>query len=84
MCTFQAGCVHFTTVPPNPVCEIKVLILLYTAEKKSYLGFIPNDQAAFVERLRTVIQRQKSSHASMRQAQVSTMKRGKLFLHTNQ
>ncbi|CAG9861461.1 unnamed protein product [Phyllotreta striolata] len=52
-----AGCVHFTSVPP---CDIKVLILLYTADKKAYLGFIPNDQVAFVDRLRKVIQQQKS------------------------
>ena len=25
-------------------CDIKVLILLYSSEKKAYLGFIPNDQ----------------------------------------
>ncbi|XP_056630408.1 mediator of RNA polymerase II transcription subunit 25-like isoform X1 [Diorhabda sublineata] len=58
-----AGCVHFTSVPP---CEIKVLILLYTADKKAYLGFIPNDQVAFVDRLRKVIQQQKSTQ-QMRQ-----------------
>jgi hypothetical protein len=34
-----AGCVHFSNN-----CDIKVLILLYGSEKKSYLGFIPNDQ----------------------------------------
>ncbi|XP_014485154.1 PREDICTED: mediator of RNA polymerase II transcription subunit 25-like isoform X2 [Dinoponera quadriceps] len=66
-----AGCVHFSTTPQSPPCEIKVLILLYTAEKKSYLGFIPNDQGAFVERLRKVIQQQKSSHATLRQAQAN-------------
>lgn len=74
---FQAGCVHFTSVPSSPACEIKVLILLFTAEKKTYLGFIPNDQTAFVDRLRKVIQQQKTSH--MRQGQVSTMKRTNLF-----
>ena len=36
-----AGCVHFSG---NTNCDIKVLILLYSPEKKSYLGFIPNDQ----------------------------------------
>lgn len=35
------------------------MILLYTAERKAYLGFIPNDQVAFVDRLRKVIQQQK-------------------------
>jgi len=49
-----AGCVHFTGL-----CDIKVLILLYSNDKKTYLGFIPNDQTSFVDRIRTVIQRQK-------------------------
>lgn len=84
MCTFQAGCVHFTSASSSSACEIKVLLLLYTVDKKSYLGFIPNDQTAFVERLRKVIQQQKSSHASLRQAQVSTMTRNKLFLRTRE
>lgn len=52
------------------VCDIKVLILLYTAEKKAYLGFIPNNQNAFVDRLRRVIQQQKQSQVLMRQGQV--------------
>lgn len=50
----------------NPACDIKVLILLYTADKRAYLGFIPNDQVAFVDRLRKVIQQQKSTQ-QMRQ-----------------
>ncbi|XP_054001971.1 mediator of RNA polymerase II transcription subunit 25 isoform X2 [Hylaeus anthracinus] len=62
-----AGCVHFTLLPPTSTCDIKVLILLYTAEKRTYLGFIPNDQTGFVDRLRKVIQQQKTSHATMRQ-----------------
>ncbi|KAH1026501.1 mediator of RNA polymerase II transcription subunit 25 [Dendroctonus ponderosae] len=57
-----AGCVHFTSNPNPAACDIKVLILLYTADKKAYLGFIPNDQGAFVERLRAVIQQQKSNN----------------------
>ncbi|KAG8335435.1 Mediator of RNA polymerase II transcription subunit 25 [Homalodisca vitripennis] len=63
-----AGCVHFTSLPTS-TCDIKVLILLYTAEKRAYLGFIPNDQAAFVDRLRKVIQHQKTSQALSRQGQ---------------
>ncbi|XP_039302221.1 uncharacterized protein LOC105199140 isoform X2 [Solenopsis invicta] len=63
-----AGCVHFTSASSSPACEIKVLILLYTTDKKTYLGFIPNDQTAFVDRLRKVIQQQKTSqNASARQ-----------------
>ncbi|KAJ0171410.1 hypothetical protein K1T71_012960 [Dendrolimus kikuchii] len=52
-----AGCVHFQPSPPQ--CDIKVLILLYTPDKKVYLGFIPNNQATFVDRLKKVIQQQK-------------------------
>ncbi|XP_018326759.1 mediator of RNA polymerase II transcription subunit 25 isoform X2 [Agrilus planipennis] len=57
-----AGCVHFTSVPNPASCDIKVLILLYTPEKRAYLGFIPNDQVGFVDRLRKVIQQQKTTH----------------------
>ncbi|XP_044583269.1 mediator of RNA polymerase II transcription subunit 25-like isoform X1 [Cotesia glomerata] len=66
MSTGFAGCVHFTSAPSMPACDIKVLILLYTAERRAYLGFIPNDQGAFVDRLRKVIQQQKSSQAASR------------------
>jgi Mediator complex subunit 25 PTOV activation and synapsin 2. len=71
----QAGCVHFTSVPSPQTCDIKVLILLYTSEKRAYLGFIPNDQAAFVDRLRKVIQHQKTTQALIRQqgGQVSNL-----------
>ncbi|XP_022903004.1 mediator of RNA polymerase II transcription subunit 25-like [Onthophagus taurus] len=63
-----AGCVHFTSSSNSlNTCDIKVLILLYTAEKQAYLGFIPNDQAAFVDRLRKVIQQQKSMQSNPRQ-----------------
>ncbi|KAF6199713.1 hypothetical protein GE061_006011 [Apolygus lucorum] len=64
-----AGCVHFNSVSSSPQCDIKVLILLYTAEKRAFLGFIPNDQVAFVDRLRRVIQHSKTTHAMNRQGQ---------------
>ncbi|XP_058806987.1 mediator of RNA polymerase II transcription subunit 25-like isoform X2 [Phymastichus coffea] len=57
-----AGCVHFTTASN---CNIKVLLLLFTVEKRSFIGFIPNDQQAFVDRLRKVIQQQKSSQTTI-------------------
>ncbi|CAB0020241.1 unnamed protein product [Nesidiocoris tenuis] len=60
-----AGCVHFNSMAS--ACDIKVLILLYTAERSAFLGFIPNDQAAFVDRLRRVIQHSKSTNAMNRQ-----------------
>lgn len=75
---FQAGCVHFTFL--QAACDIKILILLYTAERRTYLGFIPNDQTGFVDRLRKVIQQQKTSHASMRQGQVSQNSYFKMLL----
>lgn len=53
---------HFPSISSTP-CDIKVLILLYTAERRAYLGLIPNDQGAFVDRLKKVIQQQKSSQA---------------------
>jgi len=43
------------------------LILLYTPDRKAFIGFIPNDQAAFVDRLRKLIQHQKASTAILRQ-----------------
>ncbi|XP_073996537.1 mediator complex subunit 25 isoform X1 [Rhodnius prolixus] len=68
MSTGFAGCVHFTNLPPIPHCDLKVLILLYTPDKRAYLGFIPNDQTGFVDRLRKVIQQQKTTNALNRQA----------------
>lgn len=47
---------HFPPPPPVVTCEIKVLILLYTPEKRAFLGFVPNNQTGFVDRLRKVIQ----------------------------
>ena len=64
-----AGCVHISNNG-----DIKVLILLYGAEKKSYLGFIPNDQNSFVERIMTIIQQQRSGN--MRQQQQGIQQQG--------
>lgn len=52
-------------VNPN-ACEIKVLMLLYSPDKKAYIGFIPNDQAGFVDRIRKVIQQQKSKQVQVK------------------
>ena len=52
-----AGCVHFTPAQ----CDVKILILLYMADKKSYYGFIPNDQNGYVDKLRRVIQQSKTT-----------------------
>lgn len=73
MASGMAGCVHFTNNS-----EIKILILLYTAEKKAFLGFIPNDQVAFVDRLRKVItqSKQQSSQQANPQAQMQGQNQG--------
>ena len=52
-----AGCVHFSGAQN---CDVKVLILLYSPGKKVFLGFIPNDQTNFVERIREEIRKEKS------------------------
>ncbi|XP_017105166.2 mediator of RNA polymerase II transcription subunit 25 [Drosophila bipectinata] len=67
MTSGYAGCVHFSSIPNSPACELKVLILLYTPDRNAFLGFIPNNQAMFVERLRKVIQQKQ--HGSMQQQQ---------------
>jgi len=53
-----AGCVHFTNNQQTQ-CDVKILILLYMQDKKSFYGFVPNDQAGYVEKLRRVIQASK-------------------------
>lgn len=40
----QAGCVHFNQQTSTSACDIRVLILFYSVDKKAYLGFIPNNQ----------------------------------------
>ncbi|KAL0811837.1 hypothetical protein ABMA28_009265 [Loxostege sticticalis] len=67
-----AGCVHFSLMSSPPQCDIKVLILLYTPDKKAYLGFIPNNQATFVDRLRKVIQQQKITQIINKQLPAGT------------
>lgn len=71
MSTGFAGCVHFT-----PSYEVKVLILLYTTEKKAFLGFIPNNQTAFVDKLRKVIVQNKQQQTAMQQQQAQNMQGG--------
>ena len=66
---FQMGCVHFTGLANPQACEIKVLLLLLSSDKTAYIGFIPNDQAGFVDRIRQVIhstiQQQKSKQGQV-------------------
>lgn len=39
-------------------CEIRVLMLLYSSEKKIFIGLIPHDQSNFVNGIRRVIANQ--------------------------
>ena len=42
-----------------------MLILLYSAVKNAYLGFIPNEQTNFVEKIREEIRKQKMERGQM-------------------
>lgn len=53
--TRQAGCVHFSY---KASCEVRVLMLLYSSEKKIFIGLIPHDQGNFVNGIRRVIANQ--------------------------
>lgn len=83
-----AGCVHFTGC--SNTCAIKILILLYQAEKKLFLGFIPNDQTGFVDRLRKLIQMQKQGNqralqqAQQQNQQAQQAQQGMMISQTNQ
>ena len=55
--TGLSGVVHFMA---DRDCEIKVLILLYSSERKVFVGFIPGDQILFIQRIRDEIQRENS------------------------
>lgn len=39
-------------------CEVRVLMLLYSSEKKIFIGLIPHDQSGFVSGIRRVIANQ--------------------------
>ncbi|VCW78708.1 unnamed protein product [Gulo gulo] len=55
LCPPQAGCVHFSY---KASCEVRVLMLLYSSEKKIFIGLIPHDQSNFVNGIRRVIANQ--------------------------
>ena len=42
------------------VCDIKILVLLYSKDKEEYLGVIPKNQDGFVDRIHTAINRSKN------------------------
>ncbi|XP_029345090.1 uncharacterized protein LOC100168229 isoform X2 [Acyrthosiphon pisum] len=72
MTSGYVGCVHFNSALTSHNCDVKVLILLYTHDRKAFVGFIPNDQAAFLDRLCEIKQHKKASSAILRQGQVTT------------
>ncbi|XP_049642138.1 prostate tumor-overexpressed gene 1 protein homolog isoform X6 [Suncus etruscus] len=50
-----AGCLHF---PAKAPCEVRVLMLLYSSEKKIFIGLIPYDQGSFFSSIRRVLANQ--------------------------
>jgi hypothetical protein len=65
-------CVHF----PPAHFDVKVFILfLYLPEKKSYSGFIPNEQNGYVERLRRVIQQSNGQQMGQNPVSVQNIQR---------
>lgn len=63
---FQAGCIHFA----SNTTDLRILVLLFNPDKKSLLGFIPNNQSGFLDRLKKVILSQKKTNGA-RHEQVS-------------
>lgn len=66
---FQAGLVRFPK-PISNTCDIKLFVLLYSIYQQRYFGFIPNDQTAYIDQLREVVQQLKLSQIQ-REEQVS-------------
>ncbi|PVD34132.1 hypothetical protein C0Q70_05395 [Pomacea canaliculata] len=56
MGTGFAGCVHF---PPQSASETRIILLLFSAKKRAFIGLIPNDQSAFVQGIKTVLTQHK-------------------------
>lgn len=56
----QAGCIHFA----SNTTDLRILVLLFNPDKKSLLGFIPNNQSGFLERLKKVIMSQKKTNGA--------------------
>ena len=48
----QAACVHF---PSHSPCNLRLLLLLYSNKRQSFLGIIPNDQNGVVNGVKQVI-----------------------------
>lgn len=55
------GCIQLTSrdANSNPSTPMRVMIVVYLPDKKSFLGFIPMDQDAFYSKLRQIIEQYK-------------------------
>ncbi|CAK9299429.1 unnamed protein product [Gordionus sp. m RMFG-2023] len=54
----MAGCIMF----PNTVIDLRVMILLYSLKKKSFIGLIPLDQVEFVNSIRKILSQKRQMH----------------------
>ncbi|XP_050424440.1 SAFB-like transcription modulator isoform X1 [Adelges cooleyi] len=61
------GCVHFNCATTSHNCDFKIFIICYSPDKKAFVGFIPNDQTAFLDVLRERIQHKKASSVMLDQ-----------------
>ena len=54
----MACCIYVNNVVNS---EVKIIILLFSPDKKAYVGFIPTDQRSFVAKIKDLIQNQKNT-----------------------
>ncbi|RXG72655.1 Mediator of RNA polymerase II transcription subunit 25, partial [Armadillidium vulgare] len=72
-----AGCIHLS----SSSTEVKMIILLYAADRKVFVGVIPLDQVAFVTKMNQVFQNQ---HRNMQQSQALTKQNDNCINHEQQ
>ena len=63
VCYQQAACIN---IPPAAQSDIRVLMVLYSSRKRSFVGLIPTDQTQFINAIRTLIQNQRKKVACAR------------------
>ena len=64
VCSQQAACIN---IPPAAQSDIRVLMVLYSSRKRSFVGLIPTDQTQFINAIRTLIQNQRKKVAYTRE-----------------
>ena len=52
----NAACIN---IPPAAQSDIRVLMVLYSSRRRSFVGLIPTDQTQFINAIRTLIQNQR-------------------------